>query len=153
MAVKIIPQELCESLDYNPETGEFVWAVSPSRITKAGQPAGSAFASGHRYISWKRSSYQAHRVAWRIYYGEQPPPMIDHIDRNPLNNAISNLRKATSSINNMNKPAKGVYKDGKMWRAMIRINGKLIQLYRGPDRNEAVKARQEAVDRYWSHQV
>jgi len=150
MACKSIPQALCDSLSYDPNTGEFVWAVRSSRRTRAGDKAGSVWKNGRTYISWKGSSYQAHRVAWKIHYGEDPGPLIDHRDQNPANNAISNLRNATRSVNAMNKPAKGVYKDGKMWRAMIRINGKLISLYCGPDHNEAVKARQKAVDEFWS---
>ena len=150
MAVKIIPQALCDSLDYDPNTGEFVWAVRSSRRTPVGTKAGAVWKNGRTYISWKGSSYQAHRVAWKIHYGKEPGPLIDHIDQDHTNNAISNLRNATRSVNAMNKPAKGVYRDGRMWRAMIRINGKLIQLYRGPDYDEAVKARQNAVDEYWS---
>ena len=150
MAVKIIPQALCDSLSYDPESGEFTWAVRSSRRTKVGSPAGSVYPCGRRYISHKHRGYLAHRIAWKIYYGEEPPALIDHIDQDPLNNRISNLRKATRSLNAMNKPAKGVYKDGRMWRAMIRINGKLIHLYRGPDHSAAVRARQKAVDEYWS---
>jgi hypothetical protein len=150
MAVKIIPQALCDSLSYDPNTGELAWKVSPSQRTKAGSPAGSVYPCGRRYISYKRSAYQAHRVAWFIHYGEQPPALIDHIDQDPLNNSISNLRKATRSINAMNKPAKGVYKIPSGWRAGIRINGKQRWLYQGPDYSAAVRARQRAVDEYWS---
>lgn len=153
MAVKSIPQELADSLDYNPETGELIWSRRVSRRTLPGTIAGSVYKSGHRYISWKRSAYQAHRIAWLKYYGKQPGPLVDHKDQDPSNNRIENLRNATRSVNNMNKPAKGVYRDGRMWRAMIRINGKLIQLYRGPDHNEAVRARQRAVDEYLSHKL
>jgi hypothetical protein len=151
MAAKIIPHQLAESLNYNPNTGDFVWKVSTSKRTKAGSPAGSVYPVGRLYISYKGSAYQAHRVAWFMHYGEQPPALIDHIDQDPLNNRISNLRKATRSLNAMNKPAKGVYRDGDKWRAMIRLNGKLTQLYRGPDYSKAVRARESAVRDYWSH--
>lgn len=150
MAVKIIPQALCDSLSYDPESGEFTWTVRSSRRTKVGSPAGSVYPCGRRYISYKGSAYQAHRIAWKIHYGEEPPALIDHEDQDPLNNRISNLRKATRSVNAMNKPAKGVYKTPRGWRAGIRINGKQHWLYSGPDHDEAVKARQKAVDGYWS---
>lgn len=48
------------------------------------------------------SKYQAHRVAWAIHYGAWPELEIDHIDMNPKNNKISNLRMATSQENKRN---------------------------------------------------
>lgn len=61
---------------------------------------------------------------------------IDHIDRNSLNNSISNLRMATRSQNCINKKKRintystyvGVTydknKNNKNWKAKVRINGK-----------------------------
>ena len=58
--------------------------------------------------------------------------VVDHIDRNPLNNRRSNLRIVTRSMNSHNKKVQrnstsginGVHKCGKGWRASIYINGK-----------------------------
>lgn len=49
-----------------------------------------------------------HRVIWYICKGEDPIAdfVIDHIDGNPCNNKIENLRKATLSENSMNKLCK-----------------------------------------------
>lgn len=46
-------------------------------------------------------SWQAHRVAWTIYYGTCPK-LLDHINGNPTDNRISNLREATRTQNNCN---------------------------------------------------
>jgi len=60
-------------------------------------------------------------------------PLIDHIDRNPLNNSLDNLRWANKAINSYNRKSKphtskfrGVswYKKDKKWEVCIRINKK-----------------------------
>ena len=57
---------------------------------------------------------------------------IDHINRDSLDNRISNLRVATMAEQNLNKEcvinAKGYCFDKGKWRASIKINGKRIHL-------------------------
>lgn len=88
-----------KALRYCPETGVFTWVVSPARAVKAGSTAGYLHPSGHRYISVKGVPVPAHRLAWRLFYGVWPKKHIDHIDGNPENNAISNLRELTHTQN------------------------------------------------------
>lgn len=48
----------------------------------------------------RRNLKYIHRLVWETYMGEIPDDMtIDHIDSNPSNNHISNLRLATRSDN------------------------------------------------------
>ena len=58
--------------------------------------------------------------------------MIDHIDRNPANNDVSNLRTATCQENNRNTNAKGYYYDKptQKYRAQIKVDDKHIHLGR-----------------------
>ena len=64
--------------------------------------------------------------------GAWPTKLMDHIDRNPRNNAWSNLREVTRSENNRNKGThpdktskfRGVSKRGDKWLVVIRVNGK-----------------------------
>jgi hypothetical protein len=62
------------------------------------------------------STYMASRVLWAMHTGRDPRSLyIDHIDRNTLNDAISNLRAVSPGENNMNRVAssstghRGVY--------------------------------------------
>ena len=51
----------------------------------------------------KRKKYYLHRVIYEAHFGKIPDNLVvDHIDRNPENNDISNLRLVPKSINNMN---------------------------------------------------
>jgi hypothetical protein len=75
----------------------------------------------------------AHRLAWYLHTGEQPPEVIDHINGNGFDNRWCNLRAATTSTNQMNisvtsksqTGVKGVFpiRGGKLYRAEVCING------------------------------
>jgi hypothetical protein len=104
-------------LRYDPATGVFTWKPRPpemfadngngytARACKiwntryAGGPAGSITGAGYIAIAMARVEYLAHRLAWLVVHGEPVPTVIDHKDRNPLNNRIGNLRAATQSRN------------------------------------------------------
>ena len=100
-------QELKERFDYNPDTGELIH----KKGKRKGKVAGSVLESngGYRYITigkdGKPHSMLAHRVIWLMYYGEMPPEglVIDHIDGNPDNNRIENLRAVTHKENSKNR--------------------------------------------------
>ena len=55
-------------------------------------------------ISFNRIQYAAHRIIWVLTYGSIEPEMvIDHLDGDPLNNSIENLRLTTCAVNQKNK--------------------------------------------------
>lgn len=76
----------------------------------------------------------------KLIFGDVPKgKLIDHIDRNPLNNLRSNLREATSSQNNINKAPYAVFKGTSKYkgvsktshgtfRARIKLNRKQINI-------------------------
>ena len=85
--------------------------------------------------------------------------VIDHINRNPLDNRKSNLRIVTRVENARNcgipkdnvSGTKGVYfyKRDEVWMARISANGKRISLGTYQDIEDAMKARKEAEKEYW----
>jgi len=96
-------QELKEYLDYNPETGKVYWRKSPAHAVQAGKEAGCFCKSSGRYLICFRSKlHHAGRLIWFYMTGQWPEGVIDHKDRNPLNNRWDNLRDVDKVINNQN---------------------------------------------------
>lgn len=121
---------LRELLKYDPETGVFTWVARIKGI-KPGSTAGCQRKDGYIVLRVDRSLHPAHRLAWLYVHGEHPKADIDHIDGNPSNNAISNLRDVSRSINNQNQRRPhsknksghlGVSREkgGKLWEARIK---------------------------------
>lgn len=97
----------------------------------------------------KRRSFSLHRILYEIFIGPIPEKMIvDHKDRNPINNSLDNLRLATVSQNTINRTRQkhrkytGVYapRNGKKWEARTSHKGKAISLGWYESEIEAAKA-------------
>jgi hypothetical protein len=103
MNEEILTQEILKQcLDYNKETGEFFWRITTNR-KKAGTRAGTQRLDGYRKIQIKKQLHFEHRLAWLYEYGNFPKNVIDHIDGNPSNNSIENLRDVTMAFNCQNR--------------------------------------------------
>jgi hypothetical protein len=91
------------ALDYDPATGVFRWKRTRGRMAKAGSQAGTIAPSGHRVIQINRICYKAHRLA--VFYVTKcwPDRLLDHINMQPDDNRISNLRPADCCENNWNR--------------------------------------------------
>ena len=144
-------ERLHEILNYDLETGIFIRKVSNSNRIKVGSVAGSIDKDGYLIITidWKR--YKAHRLAWLYIYGYFPEHDIDHINRNPSDNRIKNLREVSRSCNMRNtgnhrdntSGVKGVRfsEKRKKWMSQIQVNRKCRFLGYYIDFNDAVCAR------------
>ena len=97
--------ELARKLfDYNPETGELLWRISPPRKPSfKGQEAGCfRYQDGYLSIGVSGKVYLAHRIIWLIVYGEWPENQIDHINGCGKDNRLANLRDVSAQINSRN---------------------------------------------------
>jgi hypothetical protein len=175
MAAKQLPdvETLRKLLDYDPETGVLTWKHrSADMFTAAGnmsehhicqlwngKHAGKPALSKTNHDGYSRGRllgkfHMAHRVAWAIHFGRWPKTQLDHIDGNPANNRIVNLREASQQENNKNKKKRkdntsgivGVcwYKDSRKWAAHISVCGRLIYLGLFDQIDDAARARKEA---------
>jgi hypothetical protein len=122
-------------LEYNPETGEWIWLISPSPKIKTGTKAGGTNNDGYVMIKINKKLYKSSILAWLYMTGKWPELEIDHKDRISHNDIWNNLREATRSEQNINKGmysnnksgTKGVHWDKRndKWCAQIRIKGKV----------------------------
>jgi len=156
-------ERLREALRYDPMTGLFTW---PQRRRTGLLNSHSEFPAGHRktgkdggyiVIRINFQLYRAHRLAWFYVHGEWPNGEIDHINGDPTDNRIANLRVATSSNQRMNSRrrtdntsgVKGVCYDRRRekWIAEIMIDGKKHHLGQFPTLLEAKGVRLAAAER------
>jgi hypothetical protein len=81
-------------LDYSPETGEFRWRRSPSLAVPAGAVAGYKGHSGATNIMIDYKPYPAARLAWMYVYGAAPVGLVRHVNGNPADDRLANLKIA-----------------------------------------------------------
>lgn len=119
---------LNQRLRYDADTGKLINKIRTKSAVKD-EEAGTSIGKGYRAVWINNERYLYHRVIWKLITGEDPgDSMIDHIDRDPSNNRINNLRLTTKDDNQRNRLGKGVYRDmrrkSKPWRAQITVKGK-----------------------------
>lgn len=155
MAKEILSQEYLHSLfDY--KEGELFWKISRFGASK-NAPAGSITNRSYRvvYIDYKQQAL--HRMIFLYHHGYLPK-YIDHIDRNPLNNKIENLREATASENAQNSKICSTNTSGfknvflcnrtKKWRVRLSVNGNRLHIGSFEDIELADLVAQEARDKF-----
>jgi len=149
---KDLIEELRATFDYH-EDGYLI-------RKKNGKPCGERanHRDGYALVNVGGRLLLAHRIIYAIVTGNIPAGVIDHVDGNPMNNRIENLRDVSQSENlhnrKMNKDNssgfQGVYWHAQCqkWMAKIRVNNRLIHLGLFDDINDAVEARKMAKIRY-----
>lgn len=120
-----------EVFSYDAATGEIRWRICKDKRCPEGTIAGYLNDQGYQIVIVDRQKMRAHRVAWMLHYGEEPPEFLDHVNGNRSDNRIENLRAATKQQNAFNsrgkrKGLKGATFDKKAgkWMAQIMRDGK-----------------------------
>lgn len=159
-------ERLREVLRYDPETGIFTWRINiycgnGRAIVMAGDVAGHKSVRRHTtyiVIGIDGCRYMAHDLAVFHVEGDMPR-LVDHEDRDGVNNRWENLRRATKSQNGANQclsprnkfGLKGVMRDkhGKKWVAQIQVDGKSKHLGTFKTPEEAHAAYVAAAERHF----
>jgi len=135
----------------NSEAGSLTWKHRPRHhfaTDRACNTWNSCFAGrqaggrkdnlGYFQVSINDHRVYLHRVVWAMSKGTWPGTFLDHIDGNPSNNSLVNLREATNQQNSHNRKKNRNNTSGyigvrwsprqKKWSAAIRVNWKLLHL-------------------------
>ena len=142
------PETLRELLSYDHEQGILTWKKRDLRFfqserdwkiwnTKYANKRATSLLRGRRRVRVLGVSFSEHRVAWAIYHGEWPDLQIDHLNGDPSDNRLANLRLATNQMNSCNSKLPRNNKSGRIgvnltkygsWRAEICVHQKRIHL-------------------------
>lgn len=123
-------------IDYN-EISEVVYYKDGELFWKRNnKPAGTTTKAGYVKVQINKIPYSAHRLIWVLFHKEIPlDKQIDHIDRNPSNNKIENLRLVNAVSNALNKKCRpsntgirGVSKDRNYYKVSFSVNCKSIHV-------------------------
>lgn len=103
MTTKLTQKELKELFDYHPD-GYLIWKPRKgnNQFNKAFANTRAGTSGDYPKIEIYGISYGAHRLIYAWHTGEWPE-IVDHVDKNPRNAKIGNLRAATSSQNSCNQ--------------------------------------------------
>lgn len=170
---------LRNALDYDPLTGKLRWKARSIDQFKAGNASAAQkcsrwngrFAGELAFTAQTSNGYftgmldrrqmLAHRVIWVLVHGEWPADQIDHINGNPSDNRISNLRVVDDLENRRNQkmnsrntsgvPGVSRCKDSR-WEAHIGVKGQKVHLGHFSSFDAACKARIAAERKYGFHE-
>lgn len=157
---------LKECFIYEASSGRLFWKQRPLKHfaslnacavwngKHAGAEAGSPNAKKRWSTKIKARLYQNHRLVWALVHGAWPADQIDHINGDPEDNRIENLRVVSNAENQRNRGqsrnntsgSNGVYWHSRdhVWSAYIRENGRQRSLGTFSSRAEATVARKAA---------
>lgn len=156
MTKEIITQDYVKQL-FEYRDGALYWKVKPCKKVLIGEKAGNKREDGYCLTMINGKRYLNHRLIFLMHHGYFPQ-FIDHIDGNPSNNTVENLRSATSIQNQHNRKlgkdntsgVKGVswVANRKNWEIRLRINNRRKYFGSFDDLELASLVAQEARDKY-----
>jgi hypothetical protein len=157
----LLQDELKSIFEYDPMSGTLRWKEGRSNMVK-GSIAGCTHGSGYKVVTIKSKMHKVHRVIWIMLFGQIPDKFfLDHINGNKADNRLENLRLATNSQNQQNRPApknsssgyRGVnwHKQADKWMARICHNNKRITIGFFDTAEQAYEAYKTEAKKLFSH--
>jgi hypothetical protein len=151
--------EILQEFNYDSDSGVFRDAYAKKGRKRKDNTAGAVYSNGYLYLRINGKRYLAHRIAWKLLHGFDPPKEVDHKDTNRLNNRAKNLRLADESEQSRNSGLsvantsgyKGVSFNAKKkrWVARIRVGNTYKHLAMSKDPKIAHDAYCAAARRYF----
>ena len=131
MAAEILTQDYLNQI-FEYKDGILYWKVDRKPNKIKGKAAGCLDGKGYLQVKINNILHKNHRIIYLMKNGNLPKN-LDHIDGNPLNNKIENLRPCTISQNTMNSKISARNKSGikgvewhkrlKKWVVRIQVDG------------------------------
>ncbi|MGL4350034.1 MAG: HNH endonuclease [Plesiomonas shigelloides] len=91
-------------IHYDPASPTFLRWGSTASPNVRGKPAGNKRKTGYVFVYQGDKALAAQNIIWELHNGPIPKGYcVDHIDGDPSNNLLSNLRLATKAQNAANK--------------------------------------------------
>jgi hypothetical protein len=138
-------ERLRECLTYDAATGALSW-LQPRHMRDMSPGGAARRRQTYLIVTLDNKQMCAHRVAWALAHGAWPTGEIDHINGDPLDNRLCNLRDTTRQVNaqNQRRPHKGnavgflgVRPSGARFAACISVNREWRHLGTFPTAEEA----------------
>lgn len=156
--------ELARLLRYDEVTGDLYWIERPGSNrfngARAGKVANHESRLGYMVVTIHRKHWMAHRIIWKLIYGDEPPE-VDHISGRRNDNRLRNLRASDRQANMRNLCTRKDNSSGHIgvnqtsngtWRAYINDGGRFKNLGHFKTYDEACQARITAQSRLNFHQ-
>lgn len=103
LSEELTPDNIRDFFDYDEQSGYLIYKYNTIANEIGDNASGVIDSHGYKNIFMGEYSYKYHRVVWLWWYLKWPDNHIDHVDHDPLNNRISNLRDVTAAENNQNE--------------------------------------------------
>ena len=160
-SMKKHPLPAIERLDalFEVRDGSLFNRVDRSRV-HAGDEAGLV-AHGYRVVTVDYTRFAVHRIVWAMTHRQDPGGLVvDHIDRNKLNNHPDNLRAISQRLNLLNSSGYSHNRSGVTgvawdkarckWKAFGKAGRRTVNLGRFIDMQEAITARHAWEQEQWA---
>lgn len=96
--------------DYDPNTGGLFHKGAEQIELNAIGASGGSSGRGYRYVTIQKRTWPIHRIVYFMFHRKDPGQyVIDHINGDPADNRIKNLRRCRQTTNAKNLRKKGKY--------------------------------------------